>query len=81
MPSTEAYEAYLRGRYLVAQRAKTSVEGAVREFEKAIALDPDYALARAELAIATRLRRSSGGMPTAEAISMAYIVCQAGDGS
>lgn len=71
VPSTEASEAYLRGRYLVAQRTKISVEGAVREFEKAIALDPDYALAHAELAIATRLRRSSGGMPTAEAISMA----------
>jgi TolB-like protein len=51
-PSTEAYEAYLRGRYLVVQRTKNSVEGAVREYEKAIALDPDYALAHAELAFA-----------------------------
>jgi TolB-like protein len=49
-PSTEAYEAYLRGRYLVVQRTNTSIEGAVREFEKAITLDPDYALAHAELA-------------------------------
>ena len=70
-PSTAAYEAYLRGRYLMAQRTQTGIEGAVREFEKAIALDPDYALAHAELAIATRLRKSSGGMPTTKAISIA----------
>ena len=46
---TEAHDAYLRGRYLLAQR---NVDGAVREFEKAISLDPDYALAHAQLAIA-----------------------------
>jgi TolB-like protein/Tfp pilus assembly protein PilF len=53
--NTEAHEAYLRGRHLVVQRTRDTVEGAVREFEKAIALDPDYALAHAELAIATLL--------------------------
>jgi adenylate cyclase len=46
---TEAHDAYLRGRYLLAQR---EVSGAAREFEKAISLDPDYALAHAQLAIA-----------------------------
>jgi len=51
----EAHDAYLRGRYLIAQRTKASVEGAIREFEKAISLDPDYALAHAELAIAYQL--------------------------
>jgi TolB-like protein/Flp pilus assembly protein TadD len=50
--STEAHDAYLRGRYLLAQR---EVGGAVGEFEKAISLDPDYALAHAQLAIAYRL--------------------------
>ena len=56
LPTTaniEAHEAYLRGRYLMVQRTKTSIEGAVREFEQAISLDPEYALAHAELAIAT----------------------------
>jgi len=47
--NTEAHDAYLRGRYLLAQR---DVGGAAREFEKAISLDPDYALAHAQLAIA-----------------------------
>jgi TolB-like protein/Tfp pilus assembly protein PilF len=52
---TEAHDAYLRGRYLVVQRTTATIEGAVREFEKAIALDPDYAHAHAELAIAIAL--------------------------
>jgi TolB-like protein len=51
--STEAHDAYLRGRYLMAQRTQATIEGAVREFEKAIEIDPDYARAHAELAIAT----------------------------
>jgi len=46
---TEAHDAYLRGRYLLVRR---DVGGAVREFEQAISLDPDYALAHAQLAIA-----------------------------
>jgi TolB-like protein/Flp pilus assembly protein TadD len=50
--NTEAHDAYLRGQYLLAQR---KVSGAVREFEKAISLDPDYALAHAQLAIAYQL--------------------------
>jgi TolB-like protein/Tfp pilus assembly protein PilF len=48
----EAHDAYLRGRYLLAKR---NVEGAVREFEKAISIEPDYALAHAQLAIAYQL--------------------------
>jgi TolB-like protein/Tfp pilus assembly protein PilF len=69
--SNEAHEAYLRGRFLVVQRTRTGFEGAVREFEKAIALDPDYAAAHAELAIAILLRSGYGNMFTTEAISMA----------
>jgi TolB-like protein/Tfp pilus assembly protein PilF len=51
--NTEAHDAYLRGQYLLALR---NVTGAAREFEKAISLDPDYALAHAQLAIAYQLR-------------------------
>ena len=71
--NTEAHDAYLRGRHLIVQRTKTSIEGAASEFEKAIALDPDYALAHAELAIATALlsREDYGDLTTKEVISRA----------
>jgi TolB-like protein/DNA-binding winged helix-turn-helix (wHTH) protein/Flp pilus assembly protein TadD len=67
--NTEAHDAYLRGRYLVVQRTATTVEAAVREFEKAITLDPDYARAHAELAMAYLLLSSYGDLTTAEAIA------------
>jgi len=69
----EAHDAYLRGRYLVVKRTRMGIEGAVREFEKAITLDPDYALAYAELAIATLLLQRSdyGDLTRGEAIARA----------
>ncbi len=67
--NTEAHDAYLRGRYLVVQRTTTTIEAAVHEFEKAIALDPDYALAHAELAIAISLLSVYGDLPTDESIA------------
>jgi TolB-like protein/DNA-binding winged helix-turn-helix (wHTH) protein len=71
--NTEAHDAYLRGRYMVVQRTRATVEGAVREFEKAIALDPDYALAHAALAITIRLlvRDSYGDLTFTEATALA----------
>ena len=71
--NTEAHEAYLRGRFLMVQRTGASIEGAVREFEKAIALDPDYALAHAELAIALIMldRTAYGGRTLSNVIAMA----------
>ncbi len=51
----QAHEAYLRGRYLVVQRTGPSIRAARREFESAVEFEPDYALAHAELAIATLL--------------------------
>lgn len=41
----EAYDLYLRGRYFWNQRTPTTNERAIEYFERAIALDPDYALA------------------------------------
>ncbi len=63
----EAHEAYLRGQYLV--RGRVSLGGAVRELEKAIALDPEYALAHAELAMAFFLqtRNVHGDLTVTEA--------------
>ncbi len=46
-----AHEAYLRGLYLVAQDTRTSRQGAVLEFERALSYDPDYAIAHAGLAM------------------------------
>ncbi|NIP19025.1 MAG: hypothetical protein GWM87_13380 [Xanthomonadales bacterium] len=48
----KAYEALQRGRFLLARREPETAQLAVREFARAIALDPDYAMAHAELAIA-----------------------------
>jgi adenylate cyclase len=71
--STEAHDAYLRGRYLLVQRTQVTIEGAVREFEKAIEIDPDYARAHAELANAIIFlnRGAWGDIPLSEAISRA----------
>jgi TolB-like protein/Tfp pilus assembly protein PilF len=71
--NTEAHDAYMRGRYLVVQRNPDTLEGAVREFEKAISHDPEYALAHAELAIATFLliRGSYGDLTRSDAIARA----------
>jgi TolB-like protein len=69
---SDAYDAYLRGRHLMKQRNRSSIEGAVIEFEKSIELNPDYALAHAELAIANlllaRVRGAYGQLTENEAL-------------
>jgi len=65
----EAHEAYLRGRFLAAQRTPSSIEGAIREFGKAIELDPGFALAHAEFAISYLLGYL--GLAETEAIARA----------
>jgi TolB-like protein len=53
--NTAAYESYLKGRYLVNQRGNRAIAAAVRELEKSIRLDPEFAPAQAQLAIAIAL--------------------------
>ncbi len=53
--NTEAHDAALRGRYLLAQRKRGTKVRAVAEFEKALSLDPGFALAHAELSMALLL--------------------------
>ena len=60
----DAHEAYLRGRHLVVERTGPSIRAARRQFEEAIRIDPDYALAHAELAIATLLPGGRGSPET-----------------
>jgi DNA-binding winged helix-turn-helix (wHTH) protein/tetratricopeptide (TPR) repeat protein len=50
--NADAYEHYMRGRYLWNKRTRDTLMQAVQSFERAIAIDPDYALAHAGLAIA-----------------------------
>ena len=71
--SSEAHDAYLRGRYLVVQRTRRTIEGAVEEFEKAVTTDLNYALAHAELAVAYILlaRQNYGDLTYVEAIAKA----------
>ena len=47
---SEAYELYLKGRYHANKRTIEGVKRAIEEFEKAIEIDPQYALAHSGLA-------------------------------
>jgi adenylate cyclase len=69
----EAHDALLRGRFMLAQRMPDTVKAAAAEFTKALEIDPDYALAHAELAVATLLLRrvAYGQLPKNEAIATA----------
>jgi TolB-like protein/Tfp pilus assembly protein PilF len=49
---TAAYDAMLQGRYYAERRNRADYATAVKYYQQAIALDPDYALAYARLAIA-----------------------------
>lgn len=51
----EAYQAYIKGRYLWNQRTPTSLREAIRSFHEAVDLDHNYALAYAGLADALSL--------------------------
>jgi TolB-like protein/DNA-binding winged helix-turn-helix (wHTH) protein/Flp pilus assembly protein TadD len=48
--NVEAYQEYLKGRYHLNKRARDGIERAADYFRRAVALDPDYALAYAALA-------------------------------
>ena len=48
--NTQAYQAYLQGRYLWNQRSEPSLQSAIVHFRRAIELDPRFALAHAALA-------------------------------
>jgi TolB-like protein/Tfp pilus assembly protein PilF len=50
--SLDAYDAMLQGRYYADRRTRADYLKAVRYYQRAIELDPDYALAYARLAIA-----------------------------
>ena len=69
----EALDAYLRGRYYWNRRSEEALRRAVDHFQRAIALDPEYALAYTGLADSYSLLGSIGtdGMPPNEAMPLA----------
>ena len=58
--SPEAHTAYLKGRYFLNKRTRDGLRNARRQFENAIQLDPDYALAYSGLADAFFLLSAYG---------------------
>jgi TolB-like protein/Tfp pilus assembly protein PilF len=48
--NTEAYDLYLRGRFWLSRRTGESLRKAIECFERAVQLDPQYALAHASIA-------------------------------
>ncbi len=59
----EAYEFYLKGRHYWHQRSPSTLRLAIQSFERAIALDAEYALAYAGLADSWALYRPYGWLP------------------
>jgi serine/threonine protein kinase/tetratricopeptide (TPR) repeat protein len=65
--SVEAYNAYVQGRFLWNKRTEEHLMKAIEYFEKAVQLDPNYALAYAGLADAYAVLPSNIGYPVEEA--------------
>jgi TolB-like protein/Flp pilus assembly protein TadD len=64
----EAYNAYLRGRQLMARRDSNSVDQAMDEFHQAVEIDPEFALAWAAISENTRWTQLYSSMPVGEAM-------------
>jgi serine/threonine-protein kinase len=63
----EAFELYLRGRALWNSRTRGGFQKAIENFEQAIEIDPEYALAYAAMADCYSFLAYFGGITTAEA--------------
>ena len=64
--NVEAYELYLKGRHLWHQRSPVTLRAAIKSFEQAIELDPEYALAYSGLADSYGILQFYGWMPPQE---------------
>lgn len=67
----QAYEAYLRGRHCFVQYTDEQARRAIGFFERAVQLDPNYALAHASIARAYEDLGETGGMEPAAANRLA----------
>jgi TolB-like protein/Tfp pilus assembly protein PilF len=78
--STDAYQAYLRGRVAIRGRTAVAAATAVASYREAIALDPRFARAWAGLAHALSLARDWGwGVPGVAPDSLQALAVQAAD--
>jgi Flp pilus assembly protein TadD len=69
--NAEAYQFYLRGRYLWNKRTPEGLKLAIEQFEQAIQRDPNFALGYAGLADAYLLVQQYVGVPSSEAMPKA----------
>jgi serine/threonine protein kinase/TolB-like protein len=62
--NTDAYNAYLQGRYFYERRSKENLEKAIGYYEQAVKLDSGYALAWVGLAVARSSQADGGYLPS-----------------
>jgi len=77
----EAFELYLKGRHLWQKRTESSLRVGIEYFQKAIELDPDYALAQAGIADSFAILRTYGYATKEEARARAGMVARRALGS
>jgi len=77
----EAYDLYLRGRYLWNQRTTEGLQQSVVCFERALAVDERFALAHAGLADAYFLLAQFGVLPPGKAMPLARAAAPSTTGS
>jgi len=70
-PGSTAHDAYLRGLYSLSLRSRAGFKDALRHFSTAVAEDPQYARAYAELAVTYNLMGQYNWMETEQANSQA----------
>jgi TolB-like protein/DNA-binding winged helix-turn-helix (wHTH) protein len=68
----EAHDAYLKGLYFFSQRSKSGFQQAIESFSNAVAIDPKYSLAYAELADAYNLMGQYSWMNPRDAQTLAW---------
>ena len=74
--NSATHDAYLQGLYYLSQRTRPGFEDALRSFGSAVAQDPHYARAFAELAVTYNLMGQYNWMDTPQAYSQAQAAAQ-----
>ncbi|MFC2123228.1 adenylate/guanylate cyclase domain-containing protein [Bacteroidota bacterium] len=64
----EAYELYLKGRHFQNTRSEEGIRKAIKYYQDAIQLDPDYAISYAGIAQSYALLTFYGGLPNSEVL-------------